>query len=177
MGDEHARSFGRWATVARLERSAGAGPETRRTSPLTFMPPRRRSRRTCCSARGTIRRRRAGRRGWELEVAGVVLESPAGSRWENRRQGLRTCLAAGDMRNGVAVPANLAVPVPEGLSMVEAAAIPEAFATSYLNLCIEAGMKAGDRVLIQAGAKRSGDRRDPVGESIGRRSDGDRQQR
>jgi NADPH:quinone reductase-like Zn-dependent oxidoreductase len=44
------------------------------------------------------------------------------------------------------------VPVPEGLSMVEAAAIPEAFATSYLNLCIEGGMKAGDTVLIQAGA-------------------------
>jgi len=36
--------------------------------------------------------------------------------------------------------------------MVEAAAIPEAFATSYLNLCIEGGMKAGDTVLIQAGA-------------------------
>ena len=46
----------------------------------------------------------------------------------------------------------MVVSVPEGLSMVEAAAIPEAFATSYLNLCIEGGMKAGDTVLIQAGA-------------------------
>ena len=36
--------------------------------------------------------------------------------------------------------------------MVEAAAIPEAFATSYLNLCIEGGMNAGDTVFIQAGA-------------------------
>jgi len=46
----------------------------------------------------------------------------------------------------------MALPVPAGLSMVEAAAIPEAFATSYLNLCLEGGMKAGDTVLIHAGA-------------------------
>ncbi len=86
-----------------------------------------------------------------LEVAGVVLESPAGSRWKT---GDKVCalLGGGGYAERVAVPANLAVPVPEGLSMVEAAAIPEAFATSYLNLCIEGGMKAGDRVLIQAGA-------------------------
>ena len=35
---------------------------------------------------------------------------------------------------------------------MQAAAIPEAFATSYLNLCIEGGTQAGDTVLIQAGA-------------------------
>ncbi|MBN2295550.1 MAG: zinc-binding dehydrogenase, partial [Pirellulales bacterium] len=52
----------------------------------------------------------------------------------------------------VAVPADMALRIPEGLSMVEAAAIPEAFATSYLNICIEGGMKTGDTVLIQAGA-------------------------
>ncbi|MDR1282579.1 MAG: zinc-binding dehydrogenase [Opitutaceae bacterium] len=36
--------------------------------------------------------------------------------------------------------------------MAEAAALPEAFATSWLNLCIEDGMTAGDTILIQAGA-------------------------
>jgi NADPH2:quinone reductase len=46
----------------------------------------------------------------------------------------------------------MALPVPEGLSMVAAAAIPEAFATSYLNLCMEGGLQAGDTVLIHAGA-------------------------
>jgi NADPH2:quinone reductase len=46
----------------------------------------------------------------------------------------------------------MALPVPAGLSMVEAAAIPEAFATSYLNLCLEGGMQAGQTVFIQAGA-------------------------
>lgn len=86
-----------------------------------------------------------------LEVAGVVVEAPAGCRW---RAGDEVCalLGGGGYAERVAVPADMAVRVPEGLSMVEAAAIPEAFATSYLNLCIEGGMKAGDTVLIQAGA-------------------------
>jgi NADPH2:quinone reductase len=36
--------------------------------------------------------------------------------------------------------------------MAEAAAVPEAFATAYLNVCIEAEFRAGETVLIQAGA-------------------------
>ncbi|MBT3376017.1 MAG: NAD(P)H-quinone oxidoreductase [Lentisphaerae bacterium] len=86
-----------------------------------------------------------------LEMAGVVLEAPADSRWN---VGDKVCalLGGGGYAERVAIPADMALPVPEGLSMVEAAAIPEAFLTSYLNLCIEGGMKAGDTVLIQAGA-------------------------
>lgn len=86
-----------------------------------------------------------------LEVAGVVAEAPADCRW---KAGDEVCalLGGGGYAQRVAVPADMAVRIPEGLSMVEAAAIPEAFATSYLNLCIEGGMKAGDTVLIQAGA-------------------------
>ena len=86
-----------------------------------------------------------------LEVAGVVTEAPADSRW---KVGDKVCalLGGGGYAERVAVPADMVVPVPEGLSMVEAAAIPEAFATSYLNLCIEGGLKAGETVLIQAGA-------------------------
>jgi NADPH2:quinone reductase len=86
-----------------------------------------------------------------LEVAGVVVTAPDDGRW---KAGDRICalLGGGGYAEQVAVPADLAMSVPEGLSMVEAAAIPEAFATSYLNLCIEGGLKAGDTVLIQAGA-------------------------
>lgn len=86
-----------------------------------------------------------------LEVAGVVVEAPAGSRWKS---GDKVCalLGGGGYAQQVAVPADMVLPVPKGLSMVEAAALPEAFATSYLNLCIEGGLTAGDTVLIQAGA-------------------------
>ncbi len=86
-----------------------------------------------------------------LEVAGVVAEAPAGSRF---KQGDPVCalLGGGGYAEKVAVPERMVLPIPEGLSFVEAAAIPEAFATSYLNLCLEGGMQAGDTVFIQAGA-------------------------
>ncbi|MBL8995193.1 MAG: NAD(P)H-quinone oxidoreductase [Spirochaetia bacterium] len=86
-----------------------------------------------------------------LEVAGLILQSPSGSRF---RTGDKVCalLGGGGYAEQVAVPENMVLPVPDGLTLAEAAAIPEAFATSYLNLLIEGGMKAGDTVLIQAGA-------------------------
>jgi len=86
-----------------------------------------------------------------LEVAGEVVEAPEESRLQ---AGDKVCalLGGGGYAERVAVPADMALAAPEGLSMVEAAAIPEAFATSYVNLCMEGGMKAGDTVLIQAGA-------------------------
>ena len=86
-----------------------------------------------------------------LEVAGVVLQAPPGGRW---KVGDQVCalLGGGGYAQRVAVPADLALPAPAGLSMVEAAAIPEAFATSYLNLCLEGGLQAGQTVFIQAGA-------------------------
>ncbi len=86
-----------------------------------------------------------------LEVAGTILKSPAGERW---KKGDKVCalLGGGGYAEKVAVPAEMVMSVPRGLSMPEAAALPEAFATSFLNLCIEAKMKAGDTVLIHAGA-------------------------
>ncbi len=44
------------------------------------------------------------------------------------------------------------MPVPNNCSMVEAAAIPEAFATAYLNLFIEGKIQAGNTLLMNAGA-------------------------
>jgi len=86
-----------------------------------------------------------------LEVAGVISHAPAGGRF---RPGDQVCalLGGGGYAEKAAVPAGMVLPIPEGLTMVQAAAIPEAFATSYLNLCIEGGLQAGDTVLIQAGA-------------------------
>lgn len=43
------------------------------------------------------------------------------------------------------------MPVPEGCSLTEAAAIPEAFATSYLNLFIEGRIKPGNTLLVTGG--------------------------
>lgn len=47
---------------------------------------------------------------------------------------------------------DMLMPIPKNCSMIEAAAIPEAFATAYLNLFIEGNIKAGDTLLMNAGA-------------------------
>ena len=86
-----------------------------------------------------------------LEASGRVLEAPAGSRW---RPGDKVCalLGGGGYAERVSVPAGMVMPVPAGLDLTAAAGLPEVFATAYLNLAVEAGMKAGDVVFIQAGA-------------------------
>ncbi len=86
-----------------------------------------------------------------LEAAGIVSEAPSDCRF---KPGDRVCalLGGGGYAERVKVPVDMVLPIPDGLSMVEAAAIPEAFATSYLNLCLEGEMKSGDTVFIQAGA-------------------------
>ena len=86
-----------------------------------------------------------------LEVAGLVRQAPAGSRWQ---PGDRVCalLGGGGYAQQVTVPAGMVLPIPGALSFEEAAAIPEAFATAWLNLCVEGGLQAGQKVFIQAGA-------------------------
>lgn len=86
-----------------------------------------------------------------LEVSGTIIEASPESRW---RMGDKVCalLGGGGYAEKVVVPQDMVLPVPEGISMVEAAGIPEVFATAYLNLHLEGGMKAGDTVFIQAGA-------------------------
>src|ERR1700736_3735468 len=63
-----------------------------------------------------------------------------------------TCLLPGGGYAQYAVAAApLCLPIPEGLSMVEAAAIPETFMTVWTNLFERGGCKAGDIVLIHGG--------------------------
>ena len=86
-----------------------------------------------------------------LECAGVVLRAPEGSRFQT---GDKVCalLGGGGYAEKVVVPQGMVLPVPEGLSMAQAAAIPEAFATAYLNICIEGAFQPGETVLVHAGA-------------------------
>ncbi len=87
-----------------------------------------------------------------LEIAGVVAEvGPAVTDW---KLGDEVCalLGGGGYAEYVAVKQDMLMPVPKGLSMVEAAALPEAYATSYLNLFIEGHLEAGQTAFIPAGA-------------------------
>lgn len=86
-----------------------------------------------------------------LECSGVITEVGAGSSWQ---VGDRVCalLAGGAMAEEVVVDGRHALPVPQGLSLVEAAVIPEVYATAWLNIFQLAQLKPGEKVLLHAGA-------------------------
>lgn len=86
-----------------------------------------------------------------LECSGVISEVGAGSSWQ---VGDRVCalLAGGGMAQEVVVDARHVLPVPEGLSLAEAAALPEVYSTAWLNLFQLAALKPGEKVLLHAGA-------------------------
>ena len=90
-----------------------------------------------------------------LEIAGVIIqmgdEAKTKSNW---KIGDKVCalLGGGGYAEYVSVKYDMLMPVPENCTMIEAAAIPEAFATAYLNLFMEGNIKPGNTLLMNAGA-------------------------
>lgn len=88
-----------------------------------------------------------------LEVSGTIekIGTAAEGKW---KIGDKVCalLGGGGYAEYVAVPYDMCMPVPENCSMVEAAAMPEAYATAFLNLFIEGNIKPGNTLLMHAGA-------------------------
>lgn len=90
-----------------------------------------------------------------LEVSGVIDEIGSEAQASSSYKiGDRVCalLGGGGYAEYVTVKYDMLMPIPKNCSMEEAAAIPEAFATAYLNLFIEGRAKAGDTLLMHAGA-------------------------
>lgn len=89
-----------------------------------------------------------------LEIAGTIVEvgkvAAEKSKW---KEGDKVCalLGGGGYAEYANVKYDMLMPIPENCSMVEAAAIPEAFATAYLNLFIEGKIKEGDSLLVTGG--------------------------
>lgn len=86
-----------------------------------------------------------------LEVSGVVKQIARGvSKW---KIGDKVCalLGGGGYAQYVAVPEDMVMPIPKGLSFVEAAAIPEVYMTAYLNLFHVGKAKVGETLLMSAG--------------------------
>jgi NADPH2:quinone reductase len=90
-----------------------------------------------------------------LEIAGEIVEIGAEAKEKsNWKISDKVCalLGGGGYAEYVAVKYDMLMPVPKNCTMVEAAAIPEAFATAYLNLFIEGNIKEGNTLLMNAGA-------------------------
>lgn len=90
-----------------------------------------------------------------LEIAGTIVEISDGAKAKSKwKIGDKVCalLGGGGYAQFANVKYDMLMPVPENCTMIEAAAIPEAFATAYLNLFVEGGIKAGNTLLMNAGA-------------------------
>jgi NADPH2:quinone reductase len=87
-----------------------------------------------------------------LEASGVV--SAIGEGVSGLALGDEVCalLPGGGYAEYVATPAAHCLPVPKGLSLKEAACLPETFFTVWSNVFMRGGLKAGERILIHGGS-------------------------
>lgn len=105
-----------------------------------------------------------------LEVAGTLV---AGAPDDLARAGLKlgdpVCglVAGGGYAELCAVPLGQCLPAPPGLSMVEAAALPETFFTVWSNVFNRAGLKPGETLLVHGGSSGIGVAAIQLGKAFG----------
>ena len=87
-----------------------------------------------------------------LEIAGEVIETGTDVAWPQRGDQVCALVTGGGYAEFAVADAPLCLPVPAGLTPIEAAALPETFFTVWSNLFDRAGLKAGESVLIHGGS-------------------------
>jgi putative PIG3 family NAD(P)H quinone oxidoreductase len=104
-----------------------------------------------------------------MECSGVVAE--VGQNVTGWQIGDQVCalLAGGGYATRVAVPAVQVLPVPSGVDLIDAAALPEVTCTVWSNLVMTAGLRAGQTVLIHGGSSGIGTMAVQVAHSLGAR--------
>jgi putative PIG3 family NAD(P)H quinone oxidoreductase len=87
-----------------------------------------------------------------LEVSGTV--EAVGADVESWEAGAQVCalLSGGGYAELVAVPAGQLLPVPQGVSLVDAAALPEVTCTVWSNVFMTAGLRPGEVLLVHGGS-------------------------
>jgi len=86
-----------------------------------------------------------------LECSGTVTALGDGvSGWQVGEQ-VCALLSGGGYAERVAVPAGQLLPVPAGVTLIEAAALPETACTVYSNVFLIAGLAAGQTLLVHGG--------------------------
>lgn len=104
-----------------------------------------------------------------LEVSGTIAAVGHGrSEWQT---GDEVCalLAGGGYAEYVVVPASLCLPVPKGVPLVDAAAIPEAACTVWTNVFGHAHLAAGEVFLCHGGSSGIGTMAVPLARALGAR--------
>lgn len=86
-----------------------------------------------------------------LEVAGTVVSAGSATRRFKPGDRIVALVSGGGYAEYCAVPEATALPVPAGLSMVEAAALPETFFTVWSNVFDRARLQAGEYFMVHGG--------------------------
>jgi NADPH:quinone reductase len=105
-----------------------------------------------------------------LEVAGTVVAGDvAAMAAAGLAVGQRVCalVAGGGYADLCVAPVGQVLPVPAGLSDIEAASLPETFYTVWSNVFDRAGLKAGETLLIQGGSSGIGVTAIQLGKALG----------
>lgn len=87
-----------------------------------------------------------------LECSGVVHAIGEGVTGLSVGDEVCALLSGGGYAERVVVPAGQVVPVPAGVDLTTAAAIPETYATVWSNVFMLAGLREGQKVLVHGGA-------------------------
>jgi putative PIG3 family NAD(P)H quinone oxidoreductase len=102
-----------------------------------------------------------------LEVSGRIAELGEGVSSWSVGQPVCALLAGGGYAERVAVPAGQVMPVPEGVELHHAAALPEVACTVWSNLVMTAHLSPGQVVLFHGGASGIGTHGIQVGRALG----------
>lgn len=104
-----------------------------------------------------------------LEASGTVVEiGPGVTRWSI---GDKVCalLPGGGYAEYVTTPEAHALPIPKGLSLKEAACLPETCFTVWSNVVMRGGLKAGERFLVHGGSSGIGTTAIQIAKALGAR--------
>ena len=104
-----------------------------------------------------------------LEVSGTISEVGPGVTGWTVGQPVCALLAGGGYAEFVAVPAAQLMPVPDGVGLVEAAALPEVACTVWSNLMMTARLHPGALLLIHGGASGIGTHAIQLARALGTR--------
>jgi NADPH2:quinone reductase len=87
-----------------------------------------------------------------LEIAGKIVAVGLGVHHHKVGQEVCALVAGGGYATYCVAPEPQVLPVPKGLSLIEAAAVPETFFTVWTNLFERGGLKAGETMLVHGGS-------------------------
>lgn len=104
-----------------------------------------------------------------MEVSGVVAETGDGVTEWSAGQQVCALLAGGGYAEYVAVPAGQVMPIPAGVDLVDAAALPEVACTVWSNLVLTAHLSEGQLLLTHGGASGIGTHAIQIAKALGAR--------